>query len=248
MKIIVSPTKKMKIDTDNFTVETQPQFLTQTKEILTTLQQLSYDSLKQLWKCSERIAHEQAKNLATMDLESQQTPAVMCYQGIQYQYLAPDILSHEGITYLKEHLFILSGFYGILRAFDGIVPYRLEMQAKLALKEQPDLYAFWGSRLYQVLDFPSGPVLNLASKEYSRAITPYLKEGEYLIDIVFAELIDGKPKVKATLAKMARGEMVRYLAENQIQTIEGVRNFNHPDYYYADDFSNDTRLVFLRNH
>ena len=36
-------------------------------------------------------------------------------------------------------------FYGMLRPFDGIVPYRLEMQAK------PEfcctLYRFWGQRL-----------------------------------------------------------------------------------------------------
>jgi len=46
---------------------------------------------------------------------------------------------------------ILSGFYGILAPFDGVVPYRLEMQAKLSVGKSRDLYDFWGNRLYKSL-------------------------------------------------------------------------------------------------
>lgn len=44
----------------------------------------------------------------------------------------PHLFSWEQFDYLDRHLRILSGFYGVLRPFDGVTPYRLEMQARLA--------------------------------------------------------------------------------------------------------------------
>ena len=53
------------------------------------------------------------------------TPAVMAYEGIQYCYMAPGVMETSHLDYLREHLRILSGFYGLLRPFDGVTPYRL---------------------------------------------------------------------------------------------------------------------------
>ena len=87
-------------------------------------------------------------------------------------------------------------------------------------------------------------VISLASVEYEKAITPYLQTHDRFIKCIFGEEIDGKIKQKATLAKMARGNMVRYLAENQIQTIEGVKQFNIGGYHFREDLSTDEKLVF----
>ena len=85
------------------------------------------------------------------------TPAVFSYEGIQYQNMAPQVMAAEQLNYVQAHLRILSGFYGVLRPFDGVTPYRLEMQAKLSMSRGAsgaparNLYEFWGSRIYDAL-------------------------------------------------------------------------------------------------
>ena len=246
MKIIISPTKQMSQDNEAFLPLSQPVFLAESRAILSALQALSYQEAKELCRCNEKLATENYDRIQGADLSQQTAPAVMSYKGLQFQYLAPDLLSQAALDYLQKHLRIMSGLYGLLRPFDGIIPYRLEMQAPLAVAGTKNLYHFWGERLYQALDFSEGPVLNLASKEYAKAVQPYLQEGEQLVEIIFGQLVAGKPKVKATLAKMARGQMVRYLAEHQVTTLAGVKAFNHPDYQYAPDFSTATKYVFLQ--
>ena len=131
MRIIISPAKKMKVDTDCFPYRDLPKFLTNTEEICGQLQSMSYEELKKLWKCNDQIAELNVRRLRDMDLLGPLTPAVLAYEGIQYQYMAPSVFMDQEYAYIQEHLRILSGFYGILRPFDGVTPYRLEMQAKL---------------------------------------------------------------------------------------------------------------------
>ena len=58
-----------------------------------------------------------------------------------------------------------------------------------------------------------------------------------MITCVFGELIDGKVKEKGTMVKMARGEMVRYMAENHIEDLEDIKNFDRLGYAYAEPLS-----------
>lgn len=79
-----------------------------------------------------------------MDLEKSLTPAILSYDGIAYQYMAPSVFENGEFSYVQEHLRILSGFYGVVKPMDGVTPYRLEMQAKLKVEEKKNLYEFWG--------------------------------------------------------------------------------------------------------
>ena len=181
-----------------------------------------------------------------MDLRRNLTPAVFSYDGLQYQHIAPNVLDEAALSYLGGHLKILSGFYGILSAFDGVVPYRLEMQARLACGGAKNLYAFWGSSLYDELVKNDNEVLNLASKEYSKAVEPYVTDKIRFVTCVFGSLQNGKIKVKATEAKMARGEMVRRCAEVNVQHIDEVKNFTVSGYSFAGELSAANEFVFLK--
>lgn len=247
MRIIISPAKKMNIDTDSFLAESTPQFLQDAQQLTAVLQSMDREALKKLWKCSDALVDLNARRLQTMDLSRGQTPAVMAYEGIQYQYMAPDVLDTQSLCYLREHLRILSGLYGILRPFDGVVPYRLEMQARLSVGGCKDLYGFWGDRLARQLAEETDFVLNLASQEYSRAVKPCLPESATFITCIFGELIQGKPIEKGTLCKMARGQMVRWLAENQITTPEAVKEFDQLGYTFSPALSSNTEFVFLKS-
>ena len=246
MRIIISPAKKMNVDTDSFPYRDLPEFLTSTEELCREMQSMSYEELKKLWKCNDQIAQLNVRRLGDMDLRKGLTPAVLAYEGIQYQYMAPGVFTDGAYAYIQEHLRILSGFYGVLKPFDGVTPYRLEMQAKLKIGQCKDLYAYWGDRLARALFAETDCILNLASKEYSICISKYLPAPVRFITCVFGEEKNGKVIEKGTMCKMARGEMVRFMAQNQIQTPEQIRSFDRLNYRFDGVRSDESTYVFLR--
>lgn len=246
MRIIISPAKKMNVDTDSLPWLGLPVFLEKTEQICETLQKMPETELKKLWKCNDSIAALNVKRLKNMQLHSHLTPAVLAYEGIQYQYMAPGVFSDREFEYIQEHLRILSGFYGLLRPFDGVTPYRLEMQAKLRIGERQDLYGFWGKDLAQTLFAETDCIINLASKEYSVCISRYQPEDVRFITCVFGEEKDGKVIEKGTMCKMARGEMVRYLTQNHIIDPEDIKKFSRLNYHYEEKRSDEETFVFIK--
>ena len=247
MKIIISTAKKMNIDTDTFAPMGLPVFLSRTKELMDYMKGLSYEEAKMLWSCNDKIAAQNFERYAQMDLERGLTPAILSYEGIQYQYMSPMVFSETALDYVQKNLSILSGFYGIVKPFDGVTPYRLEMQAKASIGGFKDLYEYWGDSLYQELTSDGDHlILNLASKEYSKCIEKYLGENDLFVTCVFGEEIDGKVGQKGTLAKMARGEMVRFLAENEIDSLEGVKNFHGLGYEFSEELSGEKEYIFIK--
>lgn len=245
MKVIISPAKRMKVNPDLLPVKGMPQFMEETKLLCSCIQQLSYEEARALWQCNDKLAALNYERFAGMDLEKGLTPAILSYEGLQYQHMAPVVFSEEAVQYVETHLRILSGFYGVLAPFDGVVPYRLEMKARLLVQGKKDLYEFWGDKLYRKAFDEDCTIINLASKEYSSAIEAYLTPEDRFITVEFGELSGGKVKQKGTLAKMARGEMVRYMAENNITDVEGLKAFSGLGYQYSDEWSGQNRLVFL---
>ena len=246
MKIIISPAKKMNMDTDKLDYKDIPVFLEQTEYILSWLRDHSLSELQKLWGCNEKIAKQNYERIRNMDLRSSLTPAIISYEGLAYQYMAPAVFERSSIDYVQEHLRILSGFYGVLKPLDGVTPYRLEMQAKAAINSHKDLYELWGKRLYNEVRNETGIIINLASKEYSKCIEKYLRPDDTFITVTFGETANGKLVTKGTYAKMARGEMVRFMAENMIEDPNEIKTFDRLGYVFMDELSNSDELVFER--
>ena len=154
MKIILSPAKKMNVDSDTLSYKGLPVYLEQTEEIAAWLKEKNFEELKQLWKCNEKIAGQNMERLKNMDLYRNLTPAVLSYEGIAYQYMAPAVFEDRQLSYVQEHLRILSAFYGVLKPMDGVTPYRLEMQAKASIGSAKDLYELWGRLLKSAMISP----------------------------------------------------------------------------------------------
>lgn len=129
---------------------------------------------------------------------------------------------------------------------DGVKPYRLEMMAKVSVNDTKNLYAYWRDLLYKEIIDESGIIINLASKEYAKCIEKYLQEKDQFITITFCEMAGNKLVTKGTYAKMARGEMVRYMAEENIEDPEDIKHFNRLGYIYRDDLSSNKEFVFER--
>lgn len=246
MKIIISPAKKMKDHEDGFMWKQKPLFLDKTQILLEELKKMHVDELRHLMNSNQKIAELNYDRFQKMDLEHALTPALFAYEGLQYQHMAPSIFTDEQLDYVEKHLCILSGFYGLLSPFDGINCYRLEMQTRLTTENHSDLYSFWGSMLADELYKENDLVLNLASKEYSMCIEPYLNNQRKMIHCTFATQTNGKLKVKGTEAKMLRGEMVRYMASHHIENIEEIKKFSCMGYVYSEKDSSDEEYVYIK--
>lgn len=246
MKIILSPAKKMITDTDSIAPVTLPEFIDKTTEILNWLKDRSKEELKAIWKCNDKILEQNFNRLENMNLYQMLTPAVLSYEGIAFQYMAPSVFEDMQFEYVQNHLRILSAFYGVLKPMDGVTPYRLEMQAKVGIGDAKNLYEYWGDLLYRSVIDDSRIIINLASKEYSKCIEKYLTPKDTYITVSFCELSGNKLVTKGTYAKMARGEMVRFMAEREIENPEEIRKFDSLGYTFRRDLSSESEYVFER--
>ncbi len=246
MKIILSPAKKMNVDIDNIAPVGLPECIDKTTEILSWLKDRSKEELKTIWKCNDKIVEQNVNRLENMNLYQMLTPAILSYEGIAFQYMSPSVFEDRQFEYVQNHLRILSAFYGVLKPMDGVTPYRLEMQAKVGIGDAPNLYEYWGDLLYRSVIDNSRIIINLASKEYSKCIEKYLTPLDKYITITFCELSGDKLVTKGTYAKMARGEIVRFMAENSIENPEDIKNFDRLGYVFRSDLSSDSKYVFER--
>lgn len=246
MRIIISPAKKMKVDEDTLAYGSMPVFLGDTVRIMNWIKSLNIGEATALWGCNDKLAKQNFERFQQMRLDTGLTPAILSYEGIQYQYMAPAVFEDTMLTYVQEHLRILSGFYGVLKPLDGVTPYRLEMQAKTDIDGVKGLYDFWGSRLYDEVQDDSHVIVNLASREYSMCMEPYLQPEDRFITCIFGELSGGKVVQKGTYAKMARGEMVRFMAEKQLEEPEGIREFRGLGYRFVETLSTEKEYVFVK--
>ncbi len=249
LRCVISPAKKMIEEDGEPHPRGVPRMLARTRVLLEALRALSRDEAQRLWRCSDRLTDLNYERLRTMDLDAATTAAVVAYEGIQYQHLAAQVMGATELEWLDGHLRVLSGFYGVLRPFDAVVPYRLEMQARLSVGGTRDLYGFWGDALARSLvDEGCDLVVNLASVEYAKAVVPHAAaHGMDVVTCVFGAVRerDGKLVQRATEAKAARGTFVRWCAERGVSDADELRAFDERGYALDESRSDDHTLVFV---
>lgn len=251
MLIIIAPAKQMFADDYAPAPLHLPRFQAEASMLATKLAALSIAELQALYRSSLAIAQQ---NFARLQHFNEQTllpaltPALFAYQGLQYRSMSAKVLTQAQYAWLDAHLCILSALYGLLRPFDGVKPYRLEMQARFVPQEGQTLYDFWRPRITAALIAHSGgqkhPLLiNLASAEYSKAVdlqafnctqvSFYLKSGDKLAE-------------RGAWCKKARGAMVEHLAAKQATGVEAMQDFKAFDFKFAPDLSSAQHYVFIR--
>jgi cytoplasmic iron level regulating protein YaaA (DUF328/UPF0246 family) len=157
-------------------------------------------------------------------------------------------MASEKLPILQDRLRILSGLYGLLKPLDLIQPYRLEMGKKLKAGRTENLYKFWGNTIAETLNEELAEdelFVNLASSEYFKVVNQKILKVP-MITPVFKDFKNGQYKTIMTFAKKARGLMVRYIIDNNITTIDGLKGFNIDNYGFSQEMSTETELVFTR--
>lgn len=274
MITIISPAKNMRKSEDWKELIDEgelscPRLYEKSNEVLAHMKEYITEEIRAIMKIKEELAQlnycrfqrmkpisccKNSKDGKESPKFTGKTPAIFAYDGIQYKSISPENISKDGIEFLNDHLRIISGLYGILRPFDMIDEYRLEMQTKVKINDKANLYSFWDGSISGNISEDlggEGIVLNLASKEYSKTVEKYFdnKKSESKIKLItctFKVEKAGKLKVESTASKKARGYMVRYIAENKIDGIEGVKTFNIDGFTYSENESTEKEIVFVK--
>lgn len=255
MLMVVSPAKDLDYQTAAPAVEvTMPALLADSAELMQVCRTLTPLQLSELMHISDKLAGLNAARFAQWQLPfnaENAKAALFAFNGDVYQGLAATTLQPADLAYAQQHLRILSGLYGVLRPFDLMQPYRLEMGTKLANSRGKDLYQFWGSIVtdhlnLQLEQLQASVLLNLASQEYFKAVKPKLL-AKPVLDVQFKDFKNGDYKIISFFAKKARGLMARYVIEQRIDQVEGLKDFGLEGYQFSPAQSSNNQLVFLRH-
>ncbi|MFT5709471.1 MAG: cytoplasmic iron level regulating protein YaaA (DUF328/UPF0246 family) [Halioglobus sp.] len=255
MITVISPAKTLDFELPGTTRKfSSPEFLQRSGELVEDARAMSPEEIRALMGVSDNIAqlnHRRFMNWsAPFDLNNAKQ-AIFAFQGDVYTGLEAETLSVKQLNYAQKHLRILSGLYGLLRPLDLMQPYRLEMGLKFSNRGGANLYHFWGDQISEALNaqlkkLKQDVLVNLASNEYFKAVRPKNLNAE-VITPIFKDLKSGKYKVISFYAKKARGEMARYIIENEIEAPEGLKKFNNNGYKYSKAESTARELVFTRD-
>jgi len=254
MLTLLSPAKKLNFDpaTTQLTA-TAPLLIKDTAELAKVAKTQSAGDLKRLMHISDNLATLNAQRFKAFNLKGQSNSAKsagLAFDGDVYWGLEAKSLTDQDLSYAQDHLRILSGLYGVLRPLDAIQPYRLEMGTKLATKRGKSLYEFWGSTIAETLnadmsDHTDQAIMNLASNEYFKAVDKKTISAP-VINAKFLEEKEGKIRPVQYYTKFARGLMARWIIQNRVDRIEGLKEFNLGDYKYDKTASSEAVLVFSR--
>ena len=252
MKTLISPSKTLNFDNNiNCDITSKCRLIDYTSELHKILISYSKTDLKNLMNVSDKIAELNYNRFKTWEDPSNSKTskqAIYAFKGDVYSGLDAESIDEDKFDYLQNSLRIISGYYGLLRPFDQILPYRLEMGTKLENENGNNLYKFWGDKITDVLneDLDTNDIIvNLASDEYFKSINKD-KIKSKIITPVFKEFKNGLYKVIAIYAKKARGLLSRFLIERQSKSVEDIKLFNVDGYSFDSSLSNDNELVFTR--
>ncbi len=251
MKILLSPAKTLDFDktvpVDDYTI---PQFLPESKKLVDILKKKSFKELAELMEISNDLAklnHSRYQEWKTPFTIKNSRQCVFTFAGPVYQGF--DFIAYKNQDYkrLQDTVRIISGLHGLLRPFDLIQAYRLDMHTPLKNPSGKDLYAFWRQKVTDVLKKECKDLLvNCASKEYFEAVD-FSQLKCKIITPHFKNMKNGKYQVIGLVAKKARGMFADYLVRNNLTKIEDFKKFNRDGYKFDEKSSTPTELVFLRS-
>jgi uncharacterized protein len=246
MLTILTPSKTMNFASaaPEYGSATQPVFEVEARYLRSVIQGYEPESLRKLMSVSDDLA----RKVHAMYRDEATKSAFWAYDGDVFKGVQAANLVESDALFAQEHTLVPSGLYGLVRPFDLISPYRLEMKAKLAAGDTSNLYQFWGDKLGKYVEaHAEHEVLMLSSYEYAKAITPYLSSTTRVVTPAFIDKkSDGTEAQVAIYNKMMRGVMGRWVIDRRIDSLDAIHEFTAHEYTYSKERSTPDRPVFYR--
>ena len=251
MKILISPAKSLDFENNVQTsISSKPIFADQAHKINNTIKNLSAPDLSSLMNISPKLSElNWSRNQEFQKIDSKEKEAIFAFNGDVYDGIDANTINKSNHEKLQNSLRILSGLYGILKPFDKIKAYRLEMGTKISINGSKNLYDFWKENVTNSLVNEVNEneiIVNLASNEYFSVIDQSLISNT-IVNPQFKDFKNGKLKIISFYAKKARGLMTRFLIDNDINSLSDIESFNSSGYMFSqNETSNPLEPVFVR--
>ncbi|MET0155011.1 MAG: YaaA family protein [Rickettsiales bacterium] len=253
--LLLSPAKNMRESAPYYHFcPTVPEALNEAEALIETMRGFSVADIQRLMGVSDAIAELNARRFADYDTgrlrQGGGVPALLAFNGDVYRNIATATYGADDFAFAQRKIRILSGLYGLLRPFDLILPYRLEMGLKLKTHGADNLYAFWKDKMTDLLSLAAretgaGRALNLASQEYFGAVSA----SRFALPTIAVHFKERTPKGLRTfgiLAKRARGMMADHIVRRRIDDVDDVKSFNREGYAFAPELSSEKEWVWQR--
>ncbi len=263
MYILLSPAKSLDYTREHElnAVGQIASFMEKTAQLHEVLRAYSASELEQLFHVSPKIAElnynrfrDWSTDFSSQSLEGGEypfLPAILAFTGDVYRSFDLSLLTCVKKEVYDRRVGILSGYYGILRPFDFMKPYRLEMGTRMSFDIAGDhygnLYDFWRSHVSTAVERHAGKdgVINLASQEYSKVVDREVISGPF-VDVDFKVDKNGALKTIGIYAKKARGLMAQWLVENDCMDVTSASAFAEDGWHYSEDDSGVHKMVFIK--
>ncbi len=248
---VISPAKTIDFSDNRADHFSQPRFEKETQALVNNLKKKRAPALMELMSISEQLGQlnvDRYRSFETPFTEENAKQAILAFKGDVYTGLEAEGFSNEDLDYAQNHLRILSGLYGLLRPLDLMQAYRLEMGTRLKIRRATNLYQFWGEKITKALNADLAEtnntvLLNLASKEYFKAIKPK-QLAVPVVTVDFKENRNGVYKVISFTAKKARGDMSKHIIQQRIEQVNDLKDLKVLDYTYNAELSTEDHLLF----
>ncbi|MGB0888178.1 MAG: peroxide stress protein YaaA, partial [Vicingaceae bacterium] len=232
MLVLLSPAKKLNEEPQLTTNCTTPIFVEESEKLINSLRKYSSKKLGSLMKLSPALSDLNVNRYKSWDLDHSKdvSPAALMFNGEVYAGLNAKSFSEQEKEQAQNHLRILSGLYGLLKPYDLVHPYRLEMGTKLKTGRKNNLYEFWGDKIVDEVNTITSShkeeiIVNLASNEYFKSINKKKLKAK-MITPVFKDFNNGQYKTVMVYAKKARGFMASYIIKNKIEKVNDLIGFD----------------------
>lgn len=243
--ILIHSSKTMRLPTAKRAV-TVPQLIAKAEPLAAYLQGLSAVRLQKAMGISAPLSRKVHDMMAAWNTDPhQQSLAIDSFVGDIYSGLRASSLSDDDRDYAQKTLRILSGLYGVLRPYDGIRPYRLEMGYKLPGKKFGNLYGYWAKDIAETIP-GKGLVVNLSAAEYTKTVLPYIDAPRVVAPrFLTVNPKTGEPGQVIVHTKIARGAFARWLITERIGSADALNRFNDLNYRYDATLSKPAEPTFV---
>lgn len=248
----------------------QPRLIEKAHKLTSLMSSMTKAKLKGLLNVSDALANLNYERYRSF-MDQPASPCIMAFDGQAFRGLDARSLKENEMRECENSLRVLSGVYGLLRPFDCVRPYRLEMGTKMhalfadksltgekeGVAHMKTLYDYWdvdvsrllnddldaAARARGVDDGDDRIIVNCASAEYWKAVdvNELTKLGTKVVTICF--------RGATVHVKEARGAMARYIIVNkpsepsELQAFTGSRG----EWAYVSGESDASTLVFVRS-
>lgn len=243
IQILLHSSKTMRIPQSYEAPLGRPQLLAVASEIVAKIQRMTRDELAHMMALSPTKATEVEQMYARWTPGDVGVPVIDIFVGDIYSGLQVQTWSAQDRAYAQQHLLVLSGLYGGLRACDGILPYRLEMG--YSLPDGGPLHKYWGNRIASIVPEGISAIINLSAVEYTKSLLPHLSHSVVAPRFLTVSAKTGVPTFVTVHTKIARGAFARWLIRERIDTLSDLPSFDDLGYAYDAAQSTPEQPVFV---